>query len=261
MAFCLGLALRPALQSALRAWLLLLLRWLRRSRTQTLWRVSDRPWEAERADTALPWLPHPCPHCTQWGSKWERLHAAVAHICKPVGAGGEDRCCSTTGHAALAVRRLETTPEVAEASPRLLHRVVCPPAAVAWDARDLAGDAAAGGFRLGDFASTCLQRRDAADYAQKWGVVLQEVLVDRCRASECQTISITLEKLLQRWPDALATSQRLANLLRRALAAERGERAPHWADALLGLPWQRLLVEVQHWIFERRLTAAIDKGA
>ncbi|CAE7206997.1 unnamed protein product [Symbiodinium sp. CCMP2592] len=47
----------------------------------------------------------------------------------------------------------------------------------AWS--NLAQDAALDGFALGDFAASCLKRREAGGYANAWGIKLQEVLTPR----------------------------------------------------------------------------------
>ena len=195
MAVICGAALRPVLQRALSRVAALVLFWLRARSSQTLWRLSGVPWQEETAREPLAWLQAPCSQCEAWGERWQRLHAALHHIAKPPGSREPDRCCSATGHAAIAVRR--AIPE--EAAACWLHRIRAPPAAVAWDCRALSQEAATHGFALGDFASSCLKRRDAADYANRWGVKLQEVLLDRCQLDACSVASIRLEELaLQR---------------------------------------------------------------
>ncbi|CAE7195754.1 unnamed protein product [Symbiodinium natans] len=166
--------------------------WLRRHRRQhVLWRLSAVPWAEEQAQRPLDWLPSPCPECRRWGEKWQRLHAALRHIAKPVGGPPEaDRCCSASGRASTAVRR--AGPE--DACQYWLHCIVAPRAAIAWDCRNLAAEATLNGFALGDFAASCLKRRDAGHYAHAWGVKLQEVLLDRMQLGTCTVMSMKLNE-------------------------------------------------------------------
>ena len=195
----------------------------------------------------------PCSQCEAWGERWQRLHAALHHIAKPPGSREPDRCCSATGHAAIAVRR--AIPE--EAAACWLHRIRAPPAAVAWDCRALSQEAATHGFALGDFASSCLKRRDAADYANRWGVKLQEVLLDRCQLDACSVASIRLKELVERWPDALRQAQKVGGALRRCLAEQTGEATPRPWDLWLQLPLQRLHAELHHVWFQWKLEATL----
>ena len=253
MAVICGAALRPVLQRALSRVAALVLFWLRARSSQTLWRLSGVPWQKETAREPLAWLQAPCSQCEAWGERWQRLHAALHHIAKPPGSREPDRCCSATGHAAIAVRR--AIPE--EAAACWLHRIRAPPAAVAWDCRALSQEAATHGFALGDFASSCLKRRDAADYANRWGVKLQEVLLDRCQLDACSVASIRLEELVERWPDALRQAQKVGGALRRCLAEQTGEATPRPWDLWLQLPLQRLHAELHHVWFQWKLEATL----
>ncbi|CAE7557007.1 unnamed protein product, partial [Symbiodinium sp. CCMP2456] len=249
-----GLLLRPAVQRLLGhlcTWLVL---WLRRHRRRhILWRLSSGPWTRELAPEGLSWLPIPCAECSRWGERWQRLHAAVHHIAKPAGCRESDRCCSSTGRASLALRRAgpESTADF------WLHRIEAPAAAVAWDCRNLAEEAVSNGFALDDFAASCLKRRDAGAYAHKWGVKLQEVLLDRTQLRSCVVCSIKLDDLLRRCPSLLRQAQALGRQLRHCAAEHLGEAAPRRLDAWLGFPMHYVLAELQNMLFEWHLTTAM----
>ena len=117
-----------------------------------------------------------------------------------------------------------------------LHCVVAPRAAIAWDCRNLAAEATLNGFALGDFAASCLKRRDTGHYAHAWGVKLQEVLLDRMQLGTCTVMSMKLNDALEHWPGLHGEAQALANNLRRCAAELLGEAEPRRLDRWLDLP-------------------------
>ncbi|OLP83395.1 hypothetical protein AK812_SmicGene35850 [Symbiodinium microadriaticum] len=121
MAVICGAALRPVLQRALSRVAALVLFWLRARSSQTLWRLSGVPWQEEAAREPLAWLQAPCSQCEAWGERWQRLHAALHHIAKPPGSREPDRCCSATGHAAIAVRWFSLGMVLAAVLPKTLR--------------------------------------------------------------------------------------------------------------------------------------------
>ena len=104
------------------------------------------------------------------------------------------------------------------------------------------------GFSLGDFASTCLRRREPGNYAAKWGLKLQEVLLDRCRMSKCQVISVKVEDLVHAGPDVLAEAEVIGRKLRRTLAEREAKR--HCMDVWLDFPCFGVGAKIHHAMFE-----------
>ncbi|OLP89466.1 hypothetical protein AK812_SmicGene29067 [Symbiodinium microadriaticum] len=83
-------------------------------------------------------------------------------------------------------------------------------------------------------ATAC--RREPGNYAAKWGLKLQEVLLDRCRMSKCQVISVKVEDLVHAGPDVLAEAEVIGRKLRRTLA-EREAKRRFWKLARQDLDW------------------------
>lgn len=247
----------PAYKRALRACL-----YRCRRKPRHLWRAGAKSWQAELAEPGLDFLPGPCSNCQWWdcqGSRPEeasRLHSAMDHVyftgngCRwegSVESDMPDRWMSTTPSAAVLIWRTLGQSSVT------VHSIQLDESADPQDLRYLILEAPAlldQCLACGDAARrdscTRVLPEDSAFYCMRWGIWLQEVLLDRCcRLHSVKTRLISAADIPD-WASDLATA-----VVMRCYRRHAGQTPE--------VGWLDVWAMVQEWRLERMLRTVMRK--
>ena len=224
MMFVLGLSIiigasLPVIHRWVGQLLHLTLHWMLKD-PRVLWRVGDKQWQEELAQGLL--FQHRCPNCAWWDAtlasdQASRLHGAMDHVYYTGGGlrmGQEvpDRWCSCTTSAAVAIWRHEAG--------KVLHCIQVE-RGDAMDLRWLCDETP----HIHSQCRTCRLPDDAASYCLKWGIWLQEVLVDRCSIRhQVRTVRL-LETSIPEWAQTLSSE-----VVYQSYRRDRVEGQAQWVD-------------------------------
>lgn len=213
-----------------------------------LWRCSPKAWAADAASSPLAFVQN-CENCRYWDATEDavgtglasRWHAAMNHVwftrdglCE--GEEVPDRWCSATSSAAIVLWRAEAGSTV--------HVIDVLRADAVLDLRWSHHDAES---LEAQCQGCCGLPSGAASYCRKWGVYLQEVLLDRSAFSVAFSVRTHTLAEVPTWAMELATTV--------ALQGYRREVAPMQAD------WIDVWVLVQEFRLRRCLRQLLKPGA